>query len=260
VPADIYLCKPPLFLLQSHTFAPHPPSSPYVLQLPVEMHQEIRPAPPPRRCEPPPATSLTDSADGGGGSQSYILRSHRLALRHFTLADAPFILTLLNDPSWLRYIGDRNVHSLQDAERYLRDGPFAMQATHGHSLWAVTLADTDAAIGMCGLLKRDSLASADVGYAFLPEWRGQGFAREAVASTLRYGRDVLGMKKIVAVSSIDNERSIRSLLAADVQRALSALVNQCRRLLEGVGMREQGRVRLSEGAEECRLFVWGDEE
>ena len=104
-----------------------------------------------------------------------------------------------------------------------------MHSKHGYSLWAVTLAGSDAAIGMCGLLKRDSLRHADVGYAFLPEWRAMGFAREAAAATLqctptpkistgcwyrfdmvnRYGRDVLGMKKIVAVCSPDNDRSIR---------------------------------------------------
>jgi GNAT superfamily N-acetyltransferase len=84
-----------------------------------------------------------------------------------------------------------------------------MHSKHGYSLWAVTLAGSDAAIGMCGLLKRDSLRHADVGYAFLPEWRAQGFAREAAAATLQYARDVLGMRKIVAVCSPDNDRSIR---------------------------------------------------
>lgn len=174
------------------------------------MHPEIRPAPASsHNPEPPPASSNGLRSDGGGAEQSCVLRTDRLVLRHFTLADAPFILQLLNDESWLRYIGDRNVHSLLDAERYLRDGPFAMQAKHGHSLWAVSRVDSDAAIGMCGLLKRDSLPHADVGYAFLPQWRGQGLAREAVAATLRHGRDALGMNKIVAVTSIDNERSIR---------------------------------------------------
>jgi RimJ/RimL family protein N-acetyltransferase len=138
-------------------------------------------------------------------------------LRQFTLADASLILLLLNDTSWLRYIGDRNVHSLSDAERYLREGPFAMQSKHGHSLWAVTLLDSDDAIGMCGLLKRDALPHADVGYAFLPQWRGHGFAREAVAATLLHGRNVLRMNTIVAVTSIDNERSIRLHLAFRVR-------------------------------------------
>jgi ribosomal-protein-alanine N-acetyltransferase len=186
------------------------------------MHQEIRPAPPPPPRDPAPLTSkpdtpLTEGGGGGGGSGSgsgassstHILRTHRLSLRHLTLADAPFILSLVNDASWLRFIGDRNVHSLQDAERYLKDGPFAMHAKYGHSLWAVTLADSDAAIGMCGLLKRDCLRHADVGYALLPQWRGQGYAREAAAATLQHGHDVLGMKRIVAVCSMDNDKSIR---------------------------------------------------
>ena len=159
----------------------------------------------------PHASNRSGGGPAGGGS---ILRTHRLSLRHLTLDDAPFILTLLNDASWLRFIGDRNVHSLQDAQRYLKDGPFAMHAQHGYSLWAVTLADSDAAIGLCGLLKRDCLSHADVGYAFLPQWRGKGFAREAAAATLNYGRQVLGMKKILAVCSIDNDRSIRCAAVA----------------------------------------------
>jgi ribosomal-protein-alanine N-acetyltransferase len=188
------------------------------------MHKEIRPASqlPHRDVAPLPSCSNEHGSDGGGGARgcvgsgtvdgsarSHILRTRRLRLRHFTLDDAPFILSLLNDASWLRFIGDRNVHSLIDAQRYLKDGPFAMHAEHGHSLWAVTLADSDAAIGMCGLLKRACLRYADVGYAFLPHWRGQGFAREAAAATLQHARDALGMTKVVAVCSRDNDRSIR---------------------------------------------------
>ena len=182
------------------------------------MHQEIRPAPPPPALDPAPLPANADTHGGssnigvGGNSSScstHILRTHRLSLRFLTLADAPFILSLVNDASWLRFIGDRNVHSLKDAERYLQDGPFAMHAKHGHSLWAVTLADSGTAIGMCGLLRRDCLRHADVGYALLPQWRGQGYAREAAAATLQYGCDALGMKKIVAVCSMDNDRSIR---------------------------------------------------
>jgi ribosomal-protein-alanine N-acetyltransferase len=187
------------------------------------MHKEIRPAPqlPLRDAAPPPSSGNEHGCDGGGGpraaadsriadgSTTCILRTRRLRLRLLTLDDAPFILSLLNDASWLRFIGDRNVHSLPDAHRYLKEGPFAMHAEHGHSLWAVTLADSDAAIGMCGLLKRVCLRHADVGYAFLPQWRGQGFAREAAAATLQHARDALGMSKVVAVCSKDNDRSIR---------------------------------------------------
>jgi [ribosomal protein S5]-alanine N-acetyltransferase len=233
------------------------------------MHREIQPPPAPPLPDPalpPPPTAAPQS--------THVLHTHRLSLRHLTLADAPFILSLLNDASWLRYIGDRNVHSLQDAERYLRDGPFAMHSKHGYSLWAVTLAGSDAAIGMCGLLKRDSLRHADVGYAFLPEWRAQGFAREAAAATLQYARDVLGMKKIVAVCSPDNARSIRwriprpaflfagttAMLLRFAAARACVCVTPDARLLQAVGMRQEGRVRLTEGSDECSLFAWGQEE
>jgi ribosomal-protein-alanine N-acetyltransferase len=178
------------------------------------MHKEVRPAPAPTLGDsvPPLLSSSAHGSDGSSSSSSssnIIFRTHRLSLRPLTFHDSSFILSLLNDPAWLRFIGDRNVHSLSDAERYLTDGPHASQAKHGHCLWAVTLADSDTAIGICGLLKRDCLRHADLGYAFLPQWRGKGYAREAAVATLQHGRDVLGMKKIVAVCSVDNDRSIR---------------------------------------------------
>ena len=94
------------------------------------------------------------------------LRTERLAIRPLTAGDAAFTLELVNDADWLRFIGDKNVHSLDDAQRYLRDGPMAMWAQHGHGLACVERVSDGAAIGMCGLIKRDTLD--DIEFAIEP--------------------------------------------------------------------------------------------
>lgn len=135
-----------------------------------------------------------------------VLETPRLVLRRLVPEDAPFILVLVNDPDWLRYIGDKNVHNLDDALLYIANGPSAMYERCGHGLYLVTLKD-GTPIGMCGLLRRDTLDDADIGFAFLPAWRSQGYAREAAQATLAYGRDALGMRRIVAITSPDNAAS-----------------------------------------------------
>ena len=137
----------------------------------------------------------------------------RLAIRAFTLDDAPFIVELLNDPGWLHHIGDRGVRTLDDARRYLAYGPLAMQRREGFALWAVQPREGGAPLGMCGLLRRPGLADVDLGYAFLPAARGRGHAREAAAAVLAHGFDALGLKRIVAITGLDNHASGRVLEA-----------------------------------------------
>ena len=141
------------------------------------------------------------------------LRTERLAIRPFTQDDAAFILELVNDADWQRFIGDKNVHSLDDARRYLRDGPLAMFAKHGVALCSVERRNDGAALGMCGLIKRDPLDDIDLGFAFLPAARGQGYAREAAAAVLEHGLATLALKRIVAITDIDNAASARVLEA-----------------------------------------------
>ena len=135
----------------------------------------------------------------------------RLAIRAFTLEDAAFIVELLNDPDWLRHIGDRGVHTLDDARRYLTDGPLAMQQREGFALWAVRTHGSAEPLGMCGLLRRPGLADVDIGYAFLPAVRGRGYAREAASAVLGHGFHALGLERIVAITSLDNGASGRVL-------------------------------------------------
>ncbi len=146
-----------------------------------------------------------------------VLHTERLAIRPFTEDDAAFILELVNDAGWQRFIGDRNVHSLADARRNLRDGPMAMQARLGHSLCCVVRRSEGVALGMCGLLKRDTLDDVDLGFAFLPATRGQGYARESAQAVLAHGFGALGLKRIVAITDIDNTASARVLEAVGMR-------------------------------------------
>jgi [ribosomal protein S5]-alanine N-acetyltransferase len=133
-----------------------------------------------------------------------IFETERLTLRRLTPDDAPFILELLNDPLFLRFVGDKGVRSLADAREYLTHGPMASYAQHGFGLFHVALKSTGTPIGMCGLLKREALADVDVGFAYLPQFSGQGYATEAARATLAYGRSVLGLGRIVAITAPEN--------------------------------------------------------
>jgi RimJ/RimL family protein N-acetyltransferase len=140
-----------------------------------------------------------------------VTQTERLVLRHFTPDDAAFILRLLNEPSFLHNIGDRGVRTLDDARKYLDDGPMASYARHGHGLWLAALKGTGEPIGMCGLLKRDHLPHPDIGYALLPEFCSRGYASEAASAVLELGWRELGLARILAIVSPANAASIRLL-------------------------------------------------
>lgn len=163
-----------------------------------------------------------------------VLETERLVLRKITTADAEFILELLNQPSFLRYIGDKGVRNSEDAVRYIQTGPLASYERFGFGLYLVELKETGVAIGICGLLKRDSLPDVDVGFAFLPEFWSQGYAFESAAAVMTYGREVLGLRRIVAITSPDNDASIR--------------------LLERIGLRFERLIKLAEDQSEVGLF------
>lgn len=165
-----------------------------------------------------------------------VLDTDRLTLRRFTLEDAPFLLRLLNEPSFLANIGDKGVRTEADAQRYLREGPLASYAAHGFGLWGVVLAATGVMIGMCGLLRRPTLEAPDLGYAFLPEHWGAGYAVEAADGVVTHARDVLGLARLLAITSLDNEASIR--------------------VLRRVGYHEVGEVTLAGATSPVRLFSW----
>ncbi|MGD9597764.1 MAG: GNAT family N-acetyltransferase [Steroidobacteraceae bacterium] len=140
-----------------------------------------------------------------------ILETSRLTLRLIGAQDAAFILRLLNEPSFLRYIGDRDVRTLDDARAYIEKGPIASYRAHGFGLWLALRRQDGTPIGMCGLLKRDALADVDIGFAYLPEYWGQGYALEAAVAVMEHGQRALGIPRIVAIVSPDNAASIRLL-------------------------------------------------
>jgi RimJ/RimL family protein N-acetyltransferase len=146
-----------------------------------------------------------------------VLETPRLILRRLTLGDAEFIFRLVNDPSWLRFIGDKNVHNLDDARRYLREGPLDMYRRYGFGMYCVEERESGRPAGMAGLIKRDSLPDADVGYAFLPEFRGKGYAYEAASAVLAYGNRVFGLRRILAITTPSNDASIRVLEKAGMK-------------------------------------------
>jgi RimJ/RimL family protein N-acetyltransferase len=164
-----------------------------------------------------------------------VLETDRLVLRRLDAEDAAFILQLVNEPSWLRFIGDKGVRNLDDARRYIREGPVASYERFGFGLFLAELKDTGAPIGMCGLLKRDTLDDPDIGFAFLPAFWGRGFARESASAVMALGRDTFGLKRLLAVTNPDNDRSIR--------------------VLEDLGLAYERMVKLSGDGMEIKLFA-----
>ena len=141
-----------------------------------------------------------------------VLETERLLLRPFTTDnDAPFILTLLNEPSFLQYIGDKKVRTLEDARQYLLNGPIATYERHSFGLLCVELKDSQTSIGMCGLLKREELPAPDIGFAFLPDFWNKGYAFEATAEVMKDARERLKLDRILAVVNPDNYASMKVL-------------------------------------------------
>ncbi|MCC7117717.1 MAG: GNAT family N-acetyltransferase [Anaerolineales bacterium] len=139
------------------------------------------------------------------------IETERLLIRPFTPFDALFILELLNEPSFIQNIGDRHVRTLEDAENYLLNGPIASYAKNGFGLCLATLKETGEALGMCGLIKRETLEDVDLGYAFLPRFWSKGYANESAAALLNYGWNVVKLKRIVAITDPANAPSNRVL-------------------------------------------------
>lgn len=165
-----------------------------------------------------------------------VIETENLNLRRLTANDAPFILTLLNDPAWLRFIGARGVRSIPEAEKYILNGPVAMYERLGFGLYMCECKADGVPMGLCGLIKRDGLADIDIGFAFLPRFRGRGFGYEAAIATIAYGKNKLHLKRIVGITSPDNPSSIK--------------------LLEKLGLKYECMVRLPKAADDTMLFAW----
>lgn len=180
------------------------------------------------------AVRTQQAGDCASTTRTPVLETSRLLLCHLSEEDAPFILELLNDPAFIRYIGDKAVRSLDDAKDYLRSGPLQSYAQHGFGLFLTILRKDHTSIGISGLLQRDELDDPDLGFAFLPGYRSQGYATEAAAAVLEFGKG-LGMRRIVAITSPDNHNSIR--------------------LLQKVGLRFEDTITLGEQTKRVNLYA-----
>ncbi len=140
-----------------------------------------------------------------------VTRTERLSLRWLEPSDAAFVLELVNDSDWLRYIGDRGIRTVADAEAYIETGPRAMYARLGFGLFAITLNRGRNLIGMCGLIQRDTLPHVDIGYALMPAFRGHGYALEAAQACVALARDTFKLRRLLAIVSPDNAASARLL-------------------------------------------------
>ena len=140
-----------------------------------------------------------------------ILETDRLRIREFSLDDAAFIIELLNSPGWLQNIGDRHVHTTEQAIAYLQNGPIKSYAQNGFGLWMVELKKGFTPIAMCGIIRRDFLEHPDIGFALLPSYMGQGYAYEMASAVLAYATNELQLTKLCAIVLAENEHSIKLL-------------------------------------------------
>ncbi len=164
-----------------------------------------------------------------------VLRTRRLTLRWLTGDDAPFILELLNEPSFIRHIADKHVRTVAQAEAYIRDGPGLSYVSNGFGLYLVEITADRVPIGICGLVRRDTLEDVDVGFAFLPAYWSRGYAVESAAAVMDYARNALGIDRVVAITNPDNHASIR--------------------LLERIGLRFEQMVQMPGQPEPICLYV-----
>jgi [ribosomal protein S5]-alanine N-acetyltransferase len=163
------------------------------------------------------------------------LTTDRLTLREFTPDDAPFVLELLNDEDFIRFIGDRSVRTHDDARAYIVNGPVKSYATNGFGLYRVALRVGDTPIGMCGLIRRPGLPEPDIGFAFLAAQRAHGYATEAATAVLDYARTALGITRVLGITTRDNERSGN--------------------VLRKIGLRNAGEVVLPDSDETLTLYA-----
>lgn len=164
-----------------------------------------------------------------------VLETQRLTLRHATSDDADFMLRLLNEPSFIRFIGDRGVRTLDDAERYIAERLVGSYERHGYGLYVVERREEPGPIGICGLVKRDALPDADIGFAFLPEFWSAGYAYESAAAVKQHALGALGMSRLLAITNDDNVASIR--------------------LVEKLGLAYVRMMELAPGEAPVRLFA-----
>ena len=165
-----------------------------------------------------------------------VAETERLLLSKFTLDDAPFFLELVNTPNWIKYIGERNIKTVEQAEDAIKKGHLKSYATHGFGFYTLQLkSEQNNTIGTCGLIKRDTLDHADIGFAMLPKYEGKGFGFESSMAVLKLAKEQFELKKVLAITLPTNQNSIK--------------------LIEKIGLSYEKRVKPFEDDEELLLFA-----
>jgi RimJ/RimL family protein N-acetyltransferase len=165
-----------------------------------------------------------------------VLETRRLHLRRLSTADAAFLVDVFNDPAFVRFVGDRNIRTIDQATEFIENGPLESYRRHGFGHYVAVRKSDDTPIGICGFVKRDALDAVDIGFSLLPAFRAQGYAYEAASALMEYGATTLDLPRIVAIASPDNTASIG--------------------LLQKLGLTFEGTVRLTEDGELLSLFGW----
>jgi RimJ/RimL family protein N-acetyltransferase len=145
------------------------------------------------------------------------MQTERLVLSRLSYDDCEFIVELVNEPSFKRFIGDKKVNTPDDARRYLRDGPIGSYKRFGYGLFLVCPKGARSPAGICGLVKRQEFDDPDIGFAFLKRYRGTGYALESAQAVLNHGFRELGLKRIIAMADPDNEASVRLLSRLELE-------------------------------------------
>ena len=140
-----------------------------------------------------------------------ILETARLLLREVTDEDAEFVLDLLNQPSFKKFIGDRGVRTSEQAREYIKTRFMTSYRDNGFGLYLVELKYDETPVGICGFVKRDTLPEPDIGFALLPLFEKQGFGLESAEAVMQYGKETLHLPRVLAITSLDNERSAKLL-------------------------------------------------
>lgn len=164
-----------------------------------------------------------------------VLRTRRLLLREIEPDDAGFVHELMNEPAWLEFIGDRQIHDHEAARRFIEEQLRPSYAEHGFGFYLVLRREDDVPVGICGLIQRDTLDDVDLGFAVLERWRRRGYAREAAGACIDFARDTVGLRRLAAVTTPENEASIR--------------------LIESLGMQFEAMVRLGDRPALVRFYA-----
>lgn len=164
-----------------------------------------------------------------------IIETERLILRELSSEDAEFVLELVNEPAWKKNIGDRGIRTIEAAREYISNGPAASYEKFGFGLWLVELKESRESVGICGLIKRDTLEDVDIGFAFLERFWSKGYAVESASAVMDYARNSLQLKRVVAITVPGNLGSIK--------------------VLEKIGMRFEKMIKTAEDADEIKLFA-----